>query len=258
MLTSSISLIKALERGKFTGVVLYHGRSLLDGELIVAIATRIASSSENVKTGSMVQTFVIRADVRPLDALKSGADRSVCGDCKHRPAFNGTCYVNVAQSVNSVFGAWERGRYAYPGTDYDADILADIFDGRTVRLGTYGDPAAVPVEIWRKVTAKAASWTGYTHQWRHMPELRPFCMASVDSEAEYALAKAQGWRTFRVRTQDAPVLDREVVCPASAEAGNKTVCALCKACGGTSSKARADIVIKAHGAKFKIARFENA
>jgi hypothetical protein len=72
-------------------------------------------------------------------------------------------------------------------------------------------------------------------------------MASCDSSADRAMAKVLGFRTFRVRSHAEPVETREVICPASAEAGKRTSCAACKACGGTSAKAKADVVILAHG-----------
>ena len=67
-----------------------------------------------------------------------------------------------------------------------------------VRLGTYGDPAAVPASIWSDLVAYSDGHTGYTHQWRTSPGLRGLCMASVDSEEEAIEAWALGWRTFRV------------------------------------------------------------
>jgi hypothetical protein len=248
MIKSASDMSKALRRKAFTGVVLYEGPSMIDGAPIVVIANRITAASTNAKTGAMVQTFIIRADVTPLDALKSGADASVCGDCQHRPANNGSCYVNVGRSVMAVYGAYVRGRYARPGVDFDAAILPELFDGATVRLGAYGDPAAAPFQIWQHATSRAAARNGYSHQWRAFPEFKALCMASCDSGADYLEARAAGWRTFRVRAADAPLLAKEIMCPASKEAGVKTNCASCKACGGTSAKARANIAIMAHGA----------
>jgi hypothetical protein len=48
---------------------------------------------------------------------------------------------------------------------------------------------------------------------------------------------------------------REISCPASVEAGAKTSCSACKACGGTSAKAKIDIAIIAHGAASKVNAF---
>ena len=76
-------------------------------------------------------------------------------------------------------------------------------------------------------------------------------MASAESAADHADAHAMGWRTFRVKPIGAPSLQGEVTCPASKEAGQRTVCADCRACGGQSAKARASIVIEAHGATAK-------
>lgn len=93
----------------------------------------------------MIQTFIIRSDVHPTRALKSGQDESICGDCPQRPFKGGKCYVDVAKSVASVYGAYERNRYARPGIDYDPALLPELFDGLAFRLGTYGDPAAMPL-----------------------------------------------------------------------------------------------------------------
>ena len=182
----------------------------------------------------------------------------MCGDCQHRPANNGSCYVNVGRSVMSVYGAFKRGRYARPGVDFDARILPQLFAGLAFRIGTYGDPTAAPFQIWRRATVNAAAINGYSHQWRN-PKFAAFkllCMASADSTADHAAAHAMGWRTFRVKTADAPRLTGEVSCPASKEAGARTNCASCRACGGTSAKAKASMVINAHGATAR--RFANA
>jgi hypothetical protein len=96
---------------KQNGVILYRGPSMLDGAPIVAILTGLASSSLNPKTGDMLQTWIIREDVSPVDATRTGDDASVCGDCKHRPANMGSCYVTVFQAPRSVHAAYHRGVY---------------------------------------------------------------------------------------------------------------------------------------------------
>jgi len=252
MITSANEMLAALRKGVWCGVVLYEGASVLDGQPVVAIASKITRASKNSKTGAMVQTFVIRSDVDPLEALRSGADASICGDCQHRPNLETgkrTCYVNVGRSVRSVFAAYKRGRYARPGVDYDPAILPDLFAGLLFRAGTYGDPTAAPYQVWRRATLKAKAITGYTHQW-HQPRFAAFkqlCMASVDSDGEADIAEAMGWRCFRVRRRGEPLRKREAVCPASEEAGRKTSCEDCQACGGWSAKAKVSMVIMAHG-----------
>ena len=93
MITTAHDMRRALRGSspKFTGIILYEGPSVIDGGPVVVIANRIAHASGNEKTGAMVQTFIIRRDMRPLEALSSGADKSICGGCIHRPANGGTC-----------------------------------------------------------------------------------------------------------------------------------------------------------------------
>lgn len=233
----------------FLGYIAYEGPSEIDGAPIVVIVNRIDQDSENEKTGALVQTFIIRSDIAPTDALKTGDDASICGDCIHRPLLakdNGQapCYVNVGRSVLSVFNAYKRGRY----TRADAATIAKALAGKIVRLGTYGDPAAAPVRVWERITRYAAGRRGYTHQWN-----RPgfdaaawgrLVMASADSIDEAAHANLLGMRVFRVSIG----VDKqpgETICPASAEGGKKSTCAKCTLCAGTSIQAR-DVVIADH------------
>jgi hypothetical protein len=249
-----MQILEDLKRNRFAGIILYEGPSAIDGAPIVVIANRIATGSNNAKTGAMVQTFIMRADVNPFRALKSGQDESICGDCPQRPFKGGKCYVDVAKSVASVYGAYERGRYARPGIDYDTADLPEIFAGRAFRLGTYGDPAAAPFQIWRAATLKAAKITGYTHQWRN-PAFQAFallCMASADSESDQLLASACGWRTFRAKRTSEPRTTSEIGCPAAKENGARTSCERCGLCAGNTSKSAKDIVINLHG--FRVGR----
>lgn len=66
-------------------IIVYDGPSIIDGKPIVVILTGLADSSANGKTGNLVQSFIIRSDVEPHTALKTGDDVSVCGLCPHRP-----------------------------------------------------------------------------------------------------------------------------------------------------------------------------
>jgi hypothetical protein len=225
------------------GYVLWQGPSKFDGKPIVAIAI---IRSENPKTGNMVQTFILRADVSPLDALANGADVSICGDCVHRPGPRGrTCYVNVGQSVMMVWKAYKRGRYPA-----DPAAAAAACAGRMVRLGAYGDPAAVHVRIWHALLQRASGHTGYTHAWhvRAGRAMRGLAMASADSAAELDRARAAGWRTFRVRAANEPLMARELVCPASAENDTGRTCSTCGACDGAArGPSQASVAIIVHG-----------
>lgn len=238
-------------------MLVWRGVSQLDGVTpLVVLATFDTRdgdhSSANTKTGGMVQTYILRDDIAPLDALKSGADTAICGVCPHKSIAaggSGACYVNVGQAPRSTWLAYVRRNRA-TGTRPDDTRALDLeaLRGRKIRFGTYGDPAAVPFEVWESLASVARAVTGYTHQWRAAdPRFARFCMASADSVAEGVIARHKGYRNFIVRAAGSAKPAGAVVCPASAEAGRKTVCASCLQCGGTDSGRRADITIEAHG-----------
>lgn len=233
---------------KIRGFVFYDGPSAIDGAPIVGIAVL---QSENEKTGNMVQTYILRADMAPMHAIASGEDASICGDCVHRgdraAGRARTCYVDVSKSVTSVFSAWIRGAYPLMAPADGARVIA----GRRVRIGSYGDPAAIPAAHWRALIKRADGHTGYTHQWRQWfaRGLRGIVMASADSESDRDLARAMGWRTFRVRTESETLGAREITCPASPEGGNRRQCVNCLACdGATRGATQASVAIVVHGA----------
>ena len=234
---------------KILGYIAYEGPSEIDGAPIVVIINKIYGASKNGKTGDIVQSFIIRSDVNPVDALKTGADSSICGDCVHRPITaketgEPPCYVNVGRSVLAVYSAYKRGRYVKA----DVETIALALAGKALRIGTYGDPAAAPVLMWQRVSRYVIARAGYSHQWQSKgfdhASWAPLVMASADSIDQAALANLYGMRTFRVSIG----VDKqpgETVCPASAEGGRKATCADCMLCGGTSKKAK-DVVIADH------------
>jgi hypothetical protein len=230
---------------KPTGFVLYRGPSLFDGREIAVIATM---SSRNAKTSDMVQTWVLPVDMAPNAAVRSGEDSTVCGDCIFR-AGNG-CYVRVDNAPRSVWAAFHRGRYVDIAGDLAA--IATIGEGLTVRLGAYGDPVAVPEEIWSALVSRSRAHTGYTHAWRVAPRaFRTLVMASCDTAEDRTRASLRGFRTFRVSDGvDGVRLAGEMTCPASAEAGHVRSCADCHACDGTRGEGLTtrDVTIRLHGA----------
>lgn len=235
-------------------MIIYSGPSLIDGKPIVAIA--IPKKSKNTKTGPMVQTYIIRADIDPRDASKSGEDYSICGNCPHRGiahdrpnkklALKRSCYVNIGQGVLIVYKALTRG--VYP-TVSGHDAIAAIGAGRMVRLGTYGDPAAVPSYIWESLLSRASGHTAYTHQSGvASAQSRPdYMMISADDLTQAQDAWQAGNRTFRViKNVSEIVRGSEIICPASKEAGFRTTCSSCGLCGGAAIKAKS-IAIVDHG-----------
>lgn len=228
---------------KPSGYIIYRGASLLDGKPIVVVAI---TKSSNAKTGDMVQTYILADNGKsPVESARLLEDVSVCGDCKHRRGMGGSCYVNLGQGARAVMDGVMRG--IYPENLINAAFASH---GRKVRLGTYGDPAAVPAYVWESLLAGAAGHTGYTHQWASgkADHVKQWCMASVDSAVEMMKAKLAGWRTFRVRgADDEHVYSNEGKCPASEEMGKRLQCEDCMACSGGIDSKKASMVIIVHG-----------
>lgn len=234
--------------------VIWEGTSSYNGEKIVVIMTGLDGDSSNVKTGGMVQTYILLQDTHPLEAVKDGQDVAICGDCKHRPSLakdtdEARCYVEVGKGASMVWKAYKRGRYEKISR-YEA---AELVRGKNVRFGTYGDPCVAPIEIFQALADTAKGWTGYTHRWMDYnfnPAWKMLVMASVDNVFEKAVADDMGMRYFRVQIgYDAP-LKGEVNCPASKEAGARTTCNSCKLCMGSTIRAKS-IVIADHGLGFQ-------
>jgi hypothetical protein len=211
------------------GLILFEGASLYDGAPIVAIATL---ESDNPKTGDMVQTWILRSDVAPFEAVKTGSDSSVCGRCPLRPAALGGCYVRTYQAPSSIWRAYQRGLYPRA----DAESIACYVSGRDVRLGAYGDPAAVPVEVWNGLLAHARRHTGYSHG----TGLESLCMVSTSDLTATRAAWSKGFRTFRAG-HGGPVAG-EIVCPSP-----RLTCKQCGICNGAGSMP--SVYIDAHGAQ---------
>ena len=246
-----------LKKDLVNGFTFYRGPSMLDGKPIRAVATCIKSDSTNVKTGAMIQVYIMPDDIKPSIAVKTGQDESVCGSCVHRPIYaldpsipiedrKSPCYVLVWQSVDRV---WQASYKDIMDAEEIGRAIAP--SGKSVRFGAWGDPAMVPFDIMAALLRGASHHTGYTHQWRKFPKFRHILMASVDTIEEREEAKKAGWRTFRVAekfTGEDVVLPGEILCPASAEAGKRTTCDKCGLCAGLSRKAK-DIMIPVHGSK---------
>jgi len=222
------------------GLILYQGPSRLPrGGPIVVIAT--IGKSTNRKTGDMIQVYILRSDMSPIEAVTRGLDRSICGDCPHRaPSGKGhkgrSCYVNIGTAPMAVYKAFKAGRYS-------KNVFPSVARGRSVRLGAYGDPAAAPFEVFRDLTFYATHIVGYTQRWRDCDQrFQSYTMASVTSEAERAVANCMGWRTFRVKRPADLITYHEMECPSA-----KIQCAECGLCGGNRKRYSPSITINVHG-----------
>jgi len=231
---------------RMQSAIIYRGPSMLDGAPIMVVAI---VSNRNRKTGAMVQTYIMRDDINPLDANKSGADFSICGNCplrgiatndpKAKQAKERKCYVLLGQGPLIVWKAFQRGYYSEI-TGHAA--IAAFGAGFMVRIGTYGDGSAVPSYIWESLISLAVGHTGYSHQsGMAQSGFNPaLYMVSVETESQARAAWDKGYRTFRIG--NAPIAGKEIICPSAR--GIK--CADCGLCAGNAKQAKS-IVIPAHG-----------
>lgn len=225
----------------------YKGPSMLDGKPIIGLLTGETRPSHNAKTGPMIQTWILREDISPIEATRSHEDFSICGDCLHRRASLGTCYVNVARAPTAIFKKYHRDLTA--GTNLDLNIKKLI--GRALRLGAYGDPCAIPMEAWKPLLTVCHVRTGYTHQWHNdnpaFQQFKHFIQASVESIDEQKLAQSMGWGTFRIKGEHEAKQANEFVCPSS----QGITCLACHKCDGDGTS----VVIDVHGLRHKVVKF---
>lgn len=225
------------------GVVIWEGLSPLDNSPIVCIATFRTS---NHKTGNMIQTWILKADINPVQAIKDGSDKSICGSCYHRGFKNEngmmirkrSCYVNVGQAPGAVYKGYLKGIYP----KFDACLHTKYFISKKLRWGAYGDGAMLPADLVAYFNSIVVSHTGYTHQWRlkFAQWSKGIFQASCDGLADYLEASAHGWKTFAVVAKDnVPFSGKQ--CPATI---NESVqCNSCLLCNGS----KLDIFVPVHG-----------
>ena len=247
------------------GEVFYHGPSVIDGKPIVGLLS--LRPSVNRKLGSwLLQTWILLRNVTPLKGQQTGRDKSICGECLFRPTLRREareagdeptttqpCYVTTYRAPGAVWRAWKAGRYSKsPQT---------IPRWAVLRAGSYGDPAAIPYDVWaklikrmpRRLNAQGRQLpvaVGYTQRWRTCdPRFKSFCMASVTTPMDALLAQVAGWRTYRSRRKEESLLPMEFACPASKEEGYRLTCENCMACYGSipgRAKQPASPAIKEH------------
>lgn len=230
------------------GAIIHRGPSLIDGKPIVVVAVW---DSANRKTGNVLQTYILREDIDPVTASKYGEDESICGGCRHRgtPTFDPTkkqaegrsCYVVLGQGPLIVFKTLKRG--GYPDYSDNPTMIRALGLSAMVRIGTYGDGAAVPAQVWDNLLADAAGHTAYSHNGGDPQRY----MISADSLAQAQDAWRSKYRTFRVvRDVSEIVPGQEIECPS--ERGVQ--CVDCKLCGGSAKQAKS-IAIVVHGSGAK-------
>ena len=227
--------------------IIYEGPSMLDGLDIVVLISGFKTRSKNDKTGDMFQTWILVKDIHPVEAAKMGLDVSICGDCIRRPIHENTCYVQLCKAVTSMWRAYKYDRYEKVTPAQVADMISNHKRTKKLRIGSYGDPLAVPSEVFKPLIDVAESFTGYTHQVKRAnKEWSRYVMASADTKQQALEYQAAGYRTFRVRAEKSTLLPNEIACPASKEAGRVSSCAKCNLCMGTTSKSKKSVAIIEH------------
>ena len=101
-------------------VCIYDGPSLGDGAHIVVLLSGLATPSINTKTGDMIQTYIVLADMAPDVAAQTGEDVSICGACNFRPVAVKLaksigenwieCYVDKIRGPAGAWKSWDAGR----------------------------------------------------------------------------------------------------------------------------------------------------
>ncbi len=235
-----------MSRNKNT-VEIWRGKSLLTGDPIVVLLTGLGKST-NRKTGSMLQTYILHQDQDPTETIRQGQDIAVCGNCPLRAKVPGTlkgraCYVNVGQGPMAIWKSWKAHKVAPSSLTEIRDKIQD----REVRIGTYGDPMAVPARVWEALIKHTSGHTGYTHQWYHPAgkHYQRFLHASVESPMSASKARFQGWKTFQVLREGEPVKNAMGALEClSQKTGGRVTCEDCGLCQGENGP---NVWIQVHG-----------
>tara|TARA_R110002020_G_scaffold800_4_gene3959 strand:- start:4600 stop:5397 length:798 start_codon:yes stop_codon:yes gene_type:complete len=227
----------------------------------VEIINIIRFSGGNTKTGRLVDTWHFVKGVSFHKARHNGAyDRAICGDCNHRPKegqLQGTCYV-TGLALLGMEKSFDAGNYPHWTTFGDdlQQVLAFAGQGRTVRMGQYGDPVVMGEDNVLALVSLADSWAGYSHQWSddQFAWAVDYMMASADTPEEMVDADAKGWRCFVPHSPDMETSEaltkvraaglKALKCPTEA-----VKCNACPVkCSGKASTTKHHVLIKAHGA----------
>jgi len=223
--------------------VFYDGPSTIDNKPILGIITGLTTPSSNSKTGTVLQTWIISKDHDPIAAVNNNQDYSVCGNC---PLRKNICYVNL-MPLQGIWSAYYKGK-TKPITE---DAYRYIKFARIpLRLGSYGNPDAIPFEAWERLLAAAPKHMGYTHQWRTTnPIWKNYLMASVETGADKQIANASGWATYRIISHPDYLESDERFCP---NLENEFItCSRCGLCNGN----RGNIATTVSGLQWKQQNF---
>ena len=129
------------------GFILHEG--VITGHRFVVIATGVVRPSVNIKTGGMIQIWILLTDQSPIEGVQSGLDADTI--CKGCPFASGHgCYVNLGHSPLGIWKAYHRG-------SYPALRGYSVFQDRAVRFGAYGNPSLIPLRIVKAIRRRVFS-----------------------------------------------------------------------------------------------------
>lgn len=273
-------------------LVFYDGPSMLDGSPIFAALVGLTKPSTNTATGTMLQVYIMRSDIPPIKAVNAGLDSGICGACimrgrvlklkaarehaeslpggKRRALLNRivtshergeisinierACYVRLEQAPTGIFKAYKAGKYKSVTPRYAAGIVAR----RELRIGAYGDSAALPISSIKPLASAAGLLTNYSHAGAYATgrfnRLAAFTMASADSIEQAQTYWNRGFRTFRVTSnyttrngikRVTDLTSGESQCPKTID--KKITCIDCGLCDGNRRGLQSNIVAPAHG-----------
>ncbi len=204
----------------------------------------LIESKGNSKTGPIPTLWGFVPRVMPREALRTGMDAAICGNCVHRgyDEDEARCYTHKGNTFHGLANIVKKhARGGYPVADQEmllAFLTLERKQGaKALRSMGYGDMGLFPQEVWENLDdlRRAAKLTvrGYTQQWRRAPWLRDTHMASVTNALQAAEAESLGWRTFwTVKPKDLDKVEGRLNCPASKEQGKLTTCNDCSLCYG--------------------------
>tara|TARA_Y100000310_G_scaffold133898_1_gene132878 strand:+ start:583 stop:1296 length:714 start_codon:yes stop_codon:yes gene_type:complete len=228
--------------------VIYQGKSLIDKQDIVVIISGLDGNSQNRKTGHMAQVDIILTDPKPTDAVKSGSDFGICGNCTLRPIYKNaaSCYVNKGWSPLTKWKCFQAGKYPRMTPTQANTILKD--NGISVRIGAYGEPSAVPFKVWQQLV-DGTKFTAYTHSFNehwYDKRLDSICMLSLDTKLNTVNASSKRqFRTYKIIGSKNELKPNEIMCPADMSKADGIQCKTCLLCCGSSQlKAKNIAIIK--------------
>jgi len=235
--------------------IVYYGKSAIDQtqNILVGI-TGLQGTSVNRKTGVMAQLTIIPDPelYNPIEASRIlEVNKSICGECnlqynpitKKKP-----CYVNLGHEPIKLYQSYHKGLPTISPEQLNQLLIERDLP---IRLGNYGDPGSIPIEIIKTIT-KHVKYTSYTHAFT-LPtfnsEHLKYSMLSIDySNYDQAKKLFPNARSYRMINKVSELQDNEILCPSKQIPGykwNSITCSQCLLCSGSSKIAKNIAIIAA-------------